>query len=159
MSLTFLTYNFLFYIYFLLFCSHYGTVFIYGKTQYLCIDGYLYIRHSLGNGIVYFWRKQKDKCPAKVVILGHYITGNIVVCNDPAISKHSHVPDGEEITALKLVGTLKRKATEHPEIPTVQILLIVHPDSVLFQLSDIDNIHKALQHLCTKDMPANLRNI
>lgn len=35
---------------------------------------------------------------------------------------HSHAPNAEEVSALKIVNKIKRTADEHPEAPTVQII-------------------------------------
>ncbi len=116
------------------------------------------MQHFPGSEVVYFWRKRKDKCPARALLLGRYdITDIGVICKGPAISEHLHTPDIEEVTAMKLVGTQKKE--RYRISCSFTHLNSTYCSKCFLQcLPDKDNLCKAVQHLCTKGIPTNPRN-
>lgn len=129
-----------------------------GRTTYLHVDGFLYYKHSNGSGDVRYWRcRNQHECSARATTTGHDL--NITVTRRTDHSRHP--PDREEVAALKLIGGLKRKATDDVSAPPVQLLRELQnaPAAVLAQLPYRQNLTKRIQRERLKGMPTNPRNV
>ena len=88
---------------------------------FLHFNGFLYDKHSGRIGNRTYWRCRKmDECDARVVTTGNAENLAIVKGGNP--EDHLHAPNIEEVNALKVVRSVKRRAEEHPEAPPAQIL-------------------------------------
>ena len=127
-----------------------------GRTTYLHIDGFLFYKHSCGAGDVRYWRCRKQhECSARATTIGV----------DPILverhSNHTHVPNREEVAAMKVIGGIRRKAREDVAALPVQILRdLQNTDSnVLAELPDRHNITKRIQRERLRGMPTNPRKV
>ncbi|KAJ8948580.1 hypothetical protein NQ318_007584, partial [Aromia moschata] len=90
---------------------------------------------------------------------GIEIGDGIEILKGPADSPHeNHAPDHDEVEACRFTASLKRRATEHSEVPPAQILrneLPTTTSGVLSHLPKRTNLRKAIQRARLKNMPSN----
>lgn len=131
-----------------------------GRSIYLHINGFLYYKHSNGRSTVRYWKcRRKDQCPARATTENDGHTLKIIRGGN--LDEHSHAPNREEVEALRVLTGIKRKASEHPDMPPVRIMQVLQdvPNAVLAELPDRENIRKRIQRERLKEMPANPRTI
>ena len=131
-----------------------------GKTAYLHLRGFLYLKHSKGAGNITYWKCRKlHECGARATttLEGQTVKLLRAVKDDD----HTHAPNVEEVTALRIVRGMKRRASEHPETPPVQVLRCLQevPSAVLSQLPDRENLRKAITRVRLRELPATPRDI
>ena len=92
------------------------------RLVFLHLDGYLFYKHSGAIGKTAYWNcRKKGECLARAITTGP--AENLIIKQKPLDENHSsHAPNIEEVKALKIVNTLKRKAVENLEQPLAQIL-------------------------------------
>lgn len=131
-----------------------------GKTSYLCYKGYIYIKHSSSAASKYWRCKFHRECSARLTSTVDD-EGNIVVKKGGDVESHNHAPNPEEVQALKLLTSMTRQASEHPDEPPSRIMRRLQdaPKSVLAQLPERENIRKQIQRERLKELPTNPTSI
>ena len=129
----------------------------------LCIDGFLYYKHSQPKGNFKWKCKNKPACYASVT------TNPVADINDevfiirggPDVSLHKCISNVEVVETIKVTESLKRKAVDHPEAAPIQILrdLNVVPSEVLAELSSRFNLRKAMTRERNRHIPTNPMSI
>ena len=128
------------------------------KDKKLLVDGYIYVQSRQGNGKIY-WdcrRVRSRECRARAITNEPAPGQVIVLLKGPQESKHSHLPNREQVKAVALTAGLKRKATTDPGMPPAQILPKVST-GVLSQMPEREALTKAMQRARRKHLPPNPR--
>lgn len=138
-----------------------GEIIIKGKSSYLHVNGFVYIRSSSGAGTKIYWRcRRKTTCGARATTVSVGETVSVLHGGNPE-DHATHAPDPDEVLALKTIAGIKRAACDHPEAPPSRILRELQdaPSSILAQLPNRVNIVKSIQRERLKNMPSNPRVI
>ena len=108
------------------------------------MDGYLYTVSDTEGDDVRYW-KCRSKCGARLTTVN---TGRSVLIRKggTAASHATHGPDPEEVTALRIMGNMKRQAAEQVGRPPTAIMrqATEASTSVQARLPATENIRKAL---------------
>ena len=91
------------------------------RTSYLLhLSGFLYYKNSGSIGARAYWLcKEAPECDARATTKGG--PDNLeLVKGSP--DDHYHEPEPEEVTASKVMASIKRRAKAHPEAPPAQII-------------------------------------
>lgn len=130
-----------------------------GKSTYGHLDGYLYTCTDTKNDRKYWKCRKKTECSARLVTVaaGH----NVVIRKGGDPASHSHAPNPEEVEALRLMGTVKRAAADHPERPPSAVMRIVREanEGVQAHLPTEESIRKSIRRERLKELPANPTSI
>lgn len=157
-----------------------------GNKVFLQINGNLFYKHSSNrkNDEIQYWRcRQCDvravtklcenrkpqlkkgivyDCFEKKYLKFKFLTVFFVYLAT-APREHSHAPMITKIKATKIVGNLKKRAIENPELLPAQILKDLNPETVPLEvaahLPDIQNIKQTISRHRSKALPKNPRNI
>lgn len=119
----------------------------------LLFDGHIYYRRDSNKGRTYWNCRRKEECKATAIT--QTVDRKLEVVKS---KEHTHAPNQEELQAEKVVHSLKRIASDHPELPPAQILRTELPRvslGVLSQLPERENLKKAMRKERTKDQPRN----
>ena len=123
-----------------------------GRQVYGHLDSYLYTVSDT-KGDVRYW-KCRSKCGARLTTVN---TGRSVLIRKEgtAASHATHGPDPEKVTALRIMGNMKRQAAEQVGCPPTAIMrqATEASTSVQARLPAIENIRKALLYERAKDLP------
>ena len=128
-----------------------------GSNFVLTIDGYTYYKHGPPKKNITKWVcKCKKTCYAWAKTIGGG-SGITLVRGGPETSIHKHPPDLKEVLARQFVADLKAKARDQPEAHPALILRAIGDvdDPVLSQLSDRQNLRKAVAREKLRDLPTN----
>lgn len=130
----------------------------------LLLDGYVYVR-SRARGDRVYWdcqRTKRKECQGRAVTNQPRPGEEIVVYRGPAESPHLHAPNQEEVSAVRLTQTLKRKAADNPGQPPSQILRAELPlvsEGVLSQLPEREALAKLMRRERRRRLPTNPRSL
>ena len=86
----------------------------------------------------------------------------VIVYRGPTESRHLHAPNQEEVGAVRLTQTLKRKAADNPGQPPSQILRAELPlviEGILSQLPEREALAKAMRRERRLRLPTNPRSL
>lgn len=117
------------------------------------LNGHIYYRRDSYKANTYWSCNRKGECKATCITTS--LDRSVVVKKE---GKHDHAPNQEEMEAERVKATIKRKATEHPEVTPAQILRTELPQvssGVLSQLPERENLKKSIRNVRKKDMPSN----
>lgn len=115
--------------------------------------GFIYYRRDSRKGNTYWACSKKGECKATAVT--SFSNGAVEVLKE---KEHVHAPNREEVEAERVVTTLKRIASDHPELPPAQILRTELPkcsEGVLSQLPERENLKKSMRRERSRDQPSN----
>ena len=134
------------------------------EDKKLLLDGFVYVRSRESNGRMYWDCRlvRSRQCGARAITSIPRVSAPIVVYKGPDVSTHSHAPNQEEVQAVVLTQTLKRKATENPGQPPSQILRNELPNAsaaVLSQMPEREALNKIMRRARRKNLPPNPRSL
>ena len=94
------------------------------ETTKLILNGYMYVQSRRHKERLYWDCRlvRSKECKARAITNIHTVGGAVVVYKDPDESKHAHPPNREKCKAEVAVAGIKRKAVEHPELRSAQVL-------------------------------------
>lgn len=130
------------------------------KGNKLFIDGFTYLKSRTGKGRVY-WdcaRVRQRQCSARAITNQPKAGEPLLVLKGPTDSAHLHPPSQEEVQAIILTQTLKKKAADHPGQPPAQILrteLAGVSLGVLSQMPEREALSRAMRRERRKNLPSN----
>lgn len=136
-------------------------ILIKGRTRYLHIHGFLYIKSSeTKNGKVYWRCRRKNQCRARAITIGN--DGDTITFLDGGVyESHYHAPDREEVEALKTIIGIKRSAIYHPGSVPSKILKTLDETrpAVLAQLPNPANIVKQIRRERLRKNPTDSQSV
>ena len=103
-----------------------------------------------------YWKcRRKTECSARLVT---FSTGrNVFIRSGGAPQSHSHAPNPEEVQALRLMGSVKRAAADHPERPPSAVMRMVQDagPAVQAHLPSQECLRKNIRRERLRNMPSN----
>ena len=88
-----------------------------GSNIYGHVNGFLYTVSSTVGDKKYWKCRRKSECTSRLITINQ--GRNVVIRKGGEPHTHSHPPNPEEVQALRLISSVKRAVTEHPERPPI----------------------------------------